>query len=77
MLHDRLEGYLDEVETHLRALPEWERIEWREEARQHLADLTGGEGSDKLARRIGLRNARRVFGVGGYALAALAIFLAT
>jgi MFS transporter, ACS family, glucarate transporter len=41
------------------------------------ADLTGGEGSDKLARKIGLRNARRVFGVGGYALAALAIFLAT
>jgi MFS family permease len=42
-----------------------------------VADLTGGEGSDKLARRIGLRNARRAFGVGGYALAALAIFLAT
>ena len=42
-----------------------------------VADLTGGEGSDRLARRIGLRNARRVFGVGGYALAALAIFLAT
>jgi MFS transporter, ACS family, glucarate transporter len=42
-----------------------------------VADLTGGEGSDKLARKIGLRNARRVFGVGGYALAALAIFLAT
>jgi MFS family permease len=42
-----------------------------------VADLTGGEGSDKLARRIGLRNARRVFGVGGYALAAIAIFLAT
>jgi ACS family glucarate transporter-like MFS transporter len=42
-----------------------------------VADLTGGEGSDKLARRIGLRNARRAFGVGGYVLAALAIFLAT
>ena len=42
-----------------------------------VADLTGGEGSDKLARKIGLRNARRVFGVGGYALAAIAIFLAT
>jgi len=42
-----------------------------------VADLTGGEGSDKLARKIGLRNARRVFGVGGYALAAVAIFLAT
>jgi ACS family glucarate transporter-like MFS transporter len=42
-----------------------------------VADLTGGEGSDKLARRIGLKNARRVFGVGGYVLAALAIFLAT
>jgi MFS family permease len=42
-----------------------------------VADLTGGEGSDRLARRIGLRNARRAFGVGGYALAALGIFLAT
>jgi ACS family glucarate transporter-like MFS transporter len=42
-----------------------------------VADLTGGEGSDRLARRIGLRAARRAFGVGGYALAALAIFLAT
>jgi len=42
-----------------------------------VADLTGGEGSDRLARKIGLRNARRVFGVGGYALAAVAIFLAT
>jgi len=42
-----------------------------------VADLTGGEGSDKLAQRIGLRKARRVFGVGGYVLAALAIFLAT
>jgi MFS family permease len=42
-----------------------------------VADLTGGEGSDKLARVISLRAARRVFGVGGYALAALAIFCAT
>jgi MFS transporter, ACS family, glucarate transporter len=42
-----------------------------------VADLMGGEGSDKLARRISLRAARRAFGVGGYALAALAIFLAT
>ena len=42
-----------------------------------VADLTGGEGSDKLARRISLRASRRAFGVGGYALAALAIFLAT
>jgi len=42
-----------------------------------VADLTGGEGSDRLARRIGLRNARRVFGVGGYVLAAVAIVLAT
>jgi len=41
-----------------------------------VADLTGGEGSDKLARRISLRAARRAFGV-GYVLAALAIFLAT
>src|SRR3954471_11717379 len=42
-----------------------------------VADLTGGEGSDRLAKRIGLRGARRAFGVGGYVLAALAIFLAT
>jgi MFS family permease len=42
-----------------------------------VADLTGGEGSDKLARRIGLRPARRAFGVGGYVLAAGSIFLAT
>lgn len=42
-----------------------------------VADLTGGEGSDRLARRIGLRKARRAFGVGGYLLAALGIFLAT
>ncbi len=42
-----------------------------------VADLTGGEGSDRLARKIGLRNARRAFGVGGYILAALGIFLAT
>jgi MFS transporter, ACS family, glucarate transporter len=42
-----------------------------------VADLTGGEGSDRLAGKIGLRNARRAFGVGGYILAALGIFLAT
>jgi len=42
-----------------------------------VADLTGGEGSDKLARVLSLRAARRAFGVGGYALAAIAIFLAT
>jgi MFS family permease len=42
-----------------------------------VADLTGGEGSDKLARTISRRAARRIFGVGGYALAALGIFLAT
>lgn len=42
-----------------------------------VADLTGGEGSDKLARATSLRSARRAFGVGGYALAAIAIFLAT
>jgi ACS family glucarate transporter-like MFS transporter len=42
-----------------------------------VADLTGGEGSDKLARATSLRSARRAFGVGGYALAAMAIFLAT
>jgi ACS family glucarate transporter-like MFS transporter len=42
-----------------------------------VADLTGGEGSDRLARRIGLRAARRAFGVGGYILAALGIFMAT
>jgi ACS family glucarate transporter-like MFS transporter len=42
-----------------------------------VADLTGGEGSDKLARVLSLRAARRAFGVGGYALAAIATFLAT
>ena len=42
-----------------------------------IADLTGGEGSDRLARKIGLRSARRAFGVGGYILAALSIFLST
>ncbi len=42
-----------------------------------LADLTGGEGSDRLARKMSLRNARRTFGTGGYILAAIAIFLAT
>ena len=42
-----------------------------------LADLTGGEGSDRLSRRLGLRAARRAFGTGGYILAAIAIFLAT
>jgi sugar phosphate permease len=42
-----------------------------------VADLTGGEGSDKLARILSLRAARRAFGVGGYVLAAVAIFLAT
>jgi ACS family glucarate transporter-like MFS transporter len=42
-----------------------------------VADLTGGEGSDRLARRIGLRAARRAFGVGGYILAAAGIFTAT
>ena len=41
-----------------------------------VADLTGGEGSDKLSRVISLRAARRTFGVGGYALAAIAVFLA-
>jgi len=42
-----------------------------------VADLTGGEGSDKLARMVSRRAARRLFGVGGYVLAAIAIFLAT
>jgi len=42
-----------------------------------VADLTGGEGSDRLARIVSLRAARRAFGVGGYVLAAAAIFLAT
>ena len=42
-----------------------------------LADLTGGEGSDRLARKMSLRNARRSFGTGGYILAATATFLAT
>jgi len=42
-----------------------------------VADLTGGEGSDKLAHILPLRVARRAFGVGGYVLAAIAIFLAT
>ena len=42
-----------------------------------VADLTGGEGSDRLARVLSLRAARRAFGVGGYALAAGSIFLAT
>lgn len=42
-----------------------------------VADLTGGEGSDRLARKISLRNARKTFGIGGYALAAFSIFLAT
>lgn len=42
-----------------------------------IADLVGGEGSDRLARVISLRNARRTFGTGGYALAAIAIFCAT
>ncbi|MFO1247921.1 MAG: MFS transporter [Alphaproteobacteria bacterium] len=42
-----------------------------------IADLTGGEGSDRLARKIGLRAARRAFGTCGYVLAATVIFLAT
>ena len=42
-----------------------------------IADLTGGEGSDKLARVMSLRAARRTFGVSGYILAAIAIFMAT
>jgi cyanate permease len=42
-----------------------------------VADLTGGEGSDRLARIVSLRAARRAFGVGGYVLAAGAIFLST
>ncbi len=42
-----------------------------------VADLTGGEGSDRLARIMPLRAARRAFGVGGYVLAAAATFLAT
>ena len=42
-----------------------------------VADLTGGEGSDRLARIFSLRAARQAFGVGGYVLAATAIFLAT
>ncbi|HWY64267.1 MAG TPA: MFS transporter [Rhizomicrobium sp.] len=42
-----------------------------------VADLTGGEGSDRLAHIMPLRAARRAFGVGGYVLAAVATFLAT
>lgn len=40
MNHSRLETYLDELERPLTALGETARREWREEARQHLADLT-------------------------------------
>ncbi len=39
MNHSRLEQYLDELERPLTALGETARREWREEARQHLADL--------------------------------------
>ncbi len=39
MNHSRLEQYLDELERPLTALGETVRREWREEARQHLADL--------------------------------------
>jgi len=42
-----------------------------------VADLTGGEGSDRLARIMPLGAARRTFGVGGYVLATVATFLAT
>lgn len=42
-----------------------------------IADLVGGEGSDKLSRRMSLRSARKTFGTGGYILAAGSIFLAT
>ena len=42
-----------------------------------IADLVGGEGSDKLSRTMPLRRARKTFGTGGYVLAAGSIFLAT
>ena len=42
-----------------------------------IADLVGGEGSDKLARTMSLRRARKTFGTGGYILAGASIFLAT
>jgi hypothetical protein len=63
MLHNRLESYLDEIETHLQSLPEWERIEWREEARQHLAALAEAHEELGAEPEAAVRAAIKQFGV--------------
>lgn len=62
MNHSRLEQYLDELERPLTALGETARREWREEARQHLADLAAAHEELGTDPDIALEQALHQFG---------------
>ncbi len=56
------ESYLDTVEQSLRALPQTERAEWREEARQHLQEIAHAEEELGLTPEEARMEAIRLFG---------------
>lgn len=62
MNHSRLEQYLDELERPLTSLGENVRREWREEARQHLADLAAAHEELGTDPNTALEQALRQFG---------------
>lgn len=61
-MQSRLEQYLDQVEQELKALPSWEREEWREEARQHLGALVEAHEELGSSREEALQAALAQFG---------------
>jgi len=56
------ESYLDTVEQSLRFLPQTERAEWREEARQHLQEIARAEEELGLSPEEARKEAMRLFG---------------
>jgi len=56
------ESYLDTVEQSLRSLPQTERAEWREEARQHLQEIARAEEELGLSSEEARKEAMRLFG---------------
>src|SRR5687768_503567 len=61
-MHSRLEEYLDEIDRRLQHVPSWEREEWREKARQHLAALAEAHEELGSTPEQALRAAIRQFG---------------
>ncbi|MCW3096534.1 MAG: hypothetical protein JWL77_2152 [Chthonomonadaceae bacterium] len=59
---NRFESYLDTLEHSLRSLPQAERAEWREEARQHLQEIARAAEEMGLAPDEARAEAMRLFG---------------